>query len=71
MAGASTGELPVPLKVTASGEPGALLVRETDPDALPEAEGANETLKLVLVPGVMVSGVVKPVIANPAPETIA
>jgi hypothetical protein len=37
----------VPLRAIVRGEPGALLVIETLPDALPEVVGANFTSKVV------------------------
>lgn len=40
--------VPDPLKLIASGEPGALLVTDTLPLALPEVVGANVTVKLVV-----------------------
>src|SRR5712692_5135520 len=41
---------PVPLRARVRGEPGALLVMETLPLALPVAEGANAALNVALAP---------------------
>src|SRR6266851_5113604 len=54
-----------------SGEPGALLVMEALPLALPVAEGANCALKVVLPPAASVSGTDKPVMLKPVPEALA
>jgi len=54
-----------------SGEPGALLVMETLPLALPVAEGVNCALKVVFCPAASVSGTDKPVMLNPVPKTLA
>jgi hypothetical protein len=62
---------PVPLRAIVSGEPGALLVMETLPVALPVAEGANCPLKVVLCPAASVSGTDKPVMLKPVPEALA
>jgi len=43
----------------------------TDPDALPADVGANWTVKETLAPGLIVCGTLRPVILNPAPETVA
>src|SRR5260370_26756659 len=66
----SCGCTPVPLRAIASGEPGALLVMETLPVALPVAEGANCPLKVVLCPAASVSGTDKPVMLKPVPEVL-
>lgn len=67
----AVAEMPVPPREMDSGDPTALLTSEMAPVALPEAVGANETLKVAVPLGVTVSGAVSPVIANPAPETLA
>src|SRR5216684_2747846 len=54
-----------------SGEPGALLVMETLPLALPVADGANCALNVVLPPAASVSGTDKPVMLKPVPEALA
>src|SRR5260370_30011097 len=67
----SCGCTPVPLRAIASGEPGALLVMETLPVALPAVEGANCPLKVVLCPAASVSGTDKPAMLKPVPKTLA
>jgi len=62
---------PVPLRAIVSGEPGALLVMETPPLALPVTEGANCPLKVVFCPAASVSGTDKPVMLKPVPEALA
>jgi len=49
----------------------ALEVRLTLPEALPAADGANETLKVVLWPAVRVSGTLVPLRLNPVPPAAA
>src|SRR5205807_633615 len=49
------------------GELGALLMRETLPDTLPVAVGANCTLKVLDCPAARVSGKVSPLMLKPAP----
>ena len=61
---------PEPLRPIVSGDPGALLVTETVPVALPLAVGANVTLNELLAPGFKVAAV-KPLSAKPAPEMLA
>lgn len=63
--------MPVPLKAIVSGEPGASLVIETLPFALPVVEGANCALNVVICPAASVSGTDKPVMLNPVPEALA
>jgi hypothetical protein len=63
--------VPVPLNAIVSGEFGRLLAIEIDPDAAPVAVGANFTPNVTLCPAVSVCGVVKPVVLNAAPETVA
>jgi hypothetical protein len=47
---------PVPLKPIVAGDPGALLVIEMFPDALPSAGGAKLTEKVVFAPALMLTG---------------
>lgn len=60
----------VPLSPILSGDPGALLVTETEPVSLPEAVGANVTVNEVVAPGFSVPAV-KPLSENPVPEALA
>src|SRR5438445_5505305 len=53
------------------GEPGALLVMEAVPLALPVADGANCAVKVVFCPAASVSGRDKPLMLNPVPEALA
>src|SRR5712691_9546496 len=62
---------PVPLRAMARGEPGALLLMETLPLALPAAAGENVAVNEVLCPGLRVSGAVMPLMVNPVPEALA
>ena len=62
---------PVPLRARVRGEPGALLVMETLPLALPVAEGANCALNVVFCPAASVSGTGKPAMPKPVPEALA
>src|SRR5712692_6027104 len=62
---------PVPLKARVRGEPGALLVMETLPLALPAAEGANCALNVVFCPAASVSGTDKPAMLKPVPKALA
>jgi hypothetical protein len=57
----------LPVIVRVCGEPGALLVIEIEPVALPGDVGANLAVKEVICPGVSVWGTVNPVMLNPAP----
>jgi len=59
---------PVPLTEMVSGEPGALLVSEIDPLALPAEVGVKTALNVELFPGLMLNGVAMPLRLNPAPE---
>ena len=52
-----------------NGEPGALLVIEMLPLALPTEAGANCAVKETLAPGVMVCGTLRLVMLNPVPVT--
>src|SRR5713226_7428130 len=62
---------PVPLRARVRGEPGALLVMETLPLALPVAAGEYVAVNEVLCPGLRVSGAVMPLMVNPVPEALA
>lgn len=62
--------VPEPLRAIVSGEPGALLVTETVPVALPLAVGANVTLNELVAPGFKVAAL-KPLSVKPEPETLA
>lgn len=62
---------PVPLKVIMSGELGALLVSETEPVTDPPTVGVKTTLNVACEPVGIVSGVPRPVIVKPAPDTVA
>lgn len=62
--------VPIPLRLTLSGDPGASLVTETVPVVLPAAAGAKTTLKELVPPGFKVPDV-KPLTENPAPEGLA
>ena len=59
--------VPVPLRGTALGELGVLLVMRTLPGKLPAAVGANNTLNVALCPAASVAGVLRPLTLNPAP----
>jgi hypothetical protein len=61
----------VPLVEIASGELGASLTREMDPVTFPAELGANTMLNVVLCPGPMLMGTVKPEVLNPVPTTLA
>jgi hypothetical protein len=63
--------VPVPLRPIARGEFGALLTSEMLPVALPPVVGANCAVKVAVCPALIVNGVVRPLIANPAPEVLA
>jgi len=62
---------PVPLREMANGEPGALVTSEIDPVTLPEEFGANTALNVVVLPGAIVTGITKPVMLKPVPDTTA
>ena len=62
--------LPVPLRPIGSGDPGALLMIETVPLALPEAVGVKVTVNEVDAPALSVPAV-KPLTAKPVPEALA
>jgi len=63
--------VPVPAKEIVNGELGALLTSETEPAAAPAVVGANTALKVECPPAPIVSGVVRPVMLKPVPETRA
>lgn len=62
--------VPDPLRLIFNGEPGALLVTEMLPVALPVAVGENVTVKEVVPFGLRVPAV-KPPIENPVSEAVA
>jgi len=62
---------PVPLNAIAAGDPGALLLMEMLPEALPVDAGKNCEVKEMLEPALIVCGKVKPVRLNPVPEAVA
>lgn len=62
--------VPEPLRPIVSGDPGALLVTDTVPVALPLVAGVNVTVNELVAPGFKVLAV-KPLSANPAPEALA
>jgi hypothetical protein len=62
---------PVPLNAIAAGDPGALLLMEMFPEALPVDAGKNCAVKETLEPALIVCGKVKPVTLNPVPEGVA
>jgi hypothetical protein len=62
---------PVPAKEIVNGELGALLTSETEPLAAPADVGVKTALKVDFPPAPIVSGVVRPVMLKPAPETLA
>lgn len=60
----------VPLRVILSGDPGALLVTDTVPEALPKVVGAKVTVKELVAPGFTVPAM-KPLIVKPVPDALA
>ena len=62
---------PVPLRDTAAGEFGALLVIDRLPVTAPADAGANFSVKLLDCPAVKESGSVNPAVLNPLPVTVA
>ncbi len=62
---------PVPLNATAAGDPGALVLMEMFPEALPVDTGKNCEVNEILEPTLIVCGRVKPVRLNPVPEAVA
>ena len=61
--------VPVPLRATALGEWGALLVMLTLPVRFPAVVGANKTLNVAVPPAGTVAGVVSPLTLKAAPVT--
>ena len=61
---------PLPESVMVAGELVAVLTTVTVPLTLPDAAGANTTLKAALCPAASVTGGIRPVVLNPAPETL-
>jgi len=62
---------PVPDNPIASGEPGALLVIETLPLALPVVVGVNLAVNEVFAPALIVTGTVIPLMLKPVPDALA
>jgi len=63
--------VPVPLRETTRGEPGALLVMETPPVALPAEVGANFAVNDALAFALIVCGKERPLMLKPVPEAVA
>lgn len=63
--------MPVPVSGIVAGEPGALLVIEMLPEALPAVVGANCAVNVVLPPALMVAGIASPEMLKPAPDALA
>jgi hypothetical protein len=61
----------LPLVEIASGELGALLLKEIEPVTFPAALGANTTLNVAFLPAAMLIGSVRPDVLKPAPVTLA
>ena len=62
---------PAPLSGIVIGEPGALLETEMLPETLPVVVGANVAAKVALFPGLIVTGVLRPLMLKPAPDVLA
>ena len=62
--------VPVPLSTTVAGEPGALLVMEMLPEALPAAVGANFAAIEVFCPTGTLMGSAPLVTEKPAPDAV-
>ena len=62
---------PEPLKGICEGEFGALLVIVSVPETLPVVVGAKLTVRVVVAPGLMLKGSVRPVTPKPAPVAVA
>lgn len=60
-----------PLAEITNGELAASLASETEPVTFPAEVGANTTLNVVLWPGAILIGRVRPEVPNPAPTTLA
>ena len=67
----SVAATPVPLKPIVVGEVGALLTIEMLPVAEPAAAGWKTALNVLVSPGLMESGTVKPEVLKPVPLTVA
>ena len=63
------GCTPVPLSAIDSGDPDALLVTDTVPDAFPAVVGANLTDRVTWLDAGTVVGVVTPLTVKPVPVT--
>src|ERR1700751_1757800 len=61
--------VPVPLRATTVGEPGALLAILTLPLKLPVVVGAKSTLNVAVPPGAIVAGALNPLALNALPVT--
>lgn len=48
-----------------------MLATEMLPEALPVVVGANVAVKLALVPALIVSGMLKPLMLKPVPDALA
>jgi hypothetical protein len=59
-----------PLSGIVIGEPGALLATEMLPEALPAVVGANVAAKEPLFPGLIVTGMLRPLMLKPTPEAL-
>ena len=62
---------PVAVSATVSGDVAVLLTRLTLPLAAPTTVGANVTVKVLVWPGVSVSGTEMPLSVKPVPEIVA
>ena len=62
---------PVPLTAIVAGEFRALLLRLMPPEMLPALSGAKRTLKVLLWPAAIVSGVFKPKTEKPTPVPLS
>ncbi len=61
----------MPLRAIVAGDPGALLVMEMLPEALPATVGANVAISVVLSPGLRVIGTVNPLMLKPDPDALS
>lgn len=59
-----TGAMPVPVRVSVTGEFAALLTKEMDPDASPDIWGRNVTVNGMVCPSASVTGKVTPLSTN-------
>ena len=48
-----------------------MLATEMLPEALPEVDGAKVAAKVALLPGLIVTGMLRPLMLNPAPDALA